>query len=93
LDIRQAKCAKLFRPPTQLRPEPTRTIRRLAIVLQFAHLEKLRPPLLPPVQTSSTHTKVGRDPLIADTGLAERTNPLDVFLAELGRLTSASLAV
>ena len=61
-------------------------------VLQFARLEELRPPLLPPVQTSATHTKVGRYPLIADTGLTERTNLLDVFLAELGRLTSASLA-
>jgi len=92
LDIREAKRAKLSRPLTQLRPKPTRTTRRLAIVLQFACVEELRPPLLPPVQTSATHTKVGRDLLIADTGLTERTNLLDVFLAELGRLTSASLA-
>src|SRR5712664_1159050 len=30
--------------------------------------------------------------LIADTGLTERANLLDIFLTELGRLTSASLA-
>ena len=44
------------------------------------------------MQTSATHTKVGRDLLIADTGLTERANLFDVFLPELGRLTSASLA-
>jgi hypothetical protein len=92
LDIREAKCAKLSRQPTQLRPKPTRAIRRLAIMLQFACLEELRPPVLPPVQTSATHTKVGRYLLIADTGLTERANLFDVFLPELGRLTSASLA-
>jgi len=73
-------------------PKPTWTIRRLAIVLEFARLEELRPPLLPPVQTSATYAKVSRDLLIANTGLTKRTNLLDVFRAELGRLTSASLA-
>ena len=92
LEIREAKCAKLSCSPTQLRPKPTWTIRRLAIVLQIARFEEPRRPLLPPVQASTTHVKVGRDPLIADTGLTQRTNLLDVFLAELGRLTSASLA-
>jgi len=64
----------------------------LAIVLQFARLEELWPPVLPPVQSSAINTKEGRDLLIADTGLTERTNLLDVFLTELGRLASASLA-
>src|SRR5260370_15036453 len=36
--------------------------------------------------------KEGRDLLIADTGLTERTNLLDIFLTELGRLASASFA-
>jgi len=91
LDIREAKCVKLSRPLAQLMPKPTWPIRRLAIVLEFARLEELRPPLLPPVQTSATHTKVGRNPLIADTGPRQRTNLLDIFLAELRPSTSASL--
>jgi hypothetical protein len=49
LKIREAKFAKLSRPLTQLRAKPTQTIRELAIVLQFARLEELRPPILPPV--------------------------------------------
>jgi hypothetical protein len=61
-------------------------------MLYFARLEELRPLVLPPVQTSATHTKVGRYLLIADTGLTERANLFDEFLPELGRLTSASLA-
>jgi hypothetical protein len=44
------------------------------------------------VQTSATHTKVGRDLFVRNPSLAERTNMFDVFLSELGRLTSASLA-
>jgi hypothetical protein len=93
LTIREAKCAKLSRPLTQLRPKPTCMTRRLVTVLQFTCLEELRPPLLPPVQTSAIYTKEGRDLLITDTGLTKRTNLPDVFLPELGRLTSASLAV
>jgi hypothetical protein len=44
------------------------------------------------MQTSAAHTKVGRYLLIAETGLTERANLFDVFLPELSRLTSASLA-
>jgi len=44
------------------------------------------------VQTSATHTKVGRDLFVTNPSLAERANMFDVFLSELGRLTSASLA-
>jgi hypothetical protein len=93
LDIRKAKCAKLSRLSTQLRPKTTQMIQRFAIVLPFPRLEELRPPLLPSEQTSSAYTEVGRYPLIANTSLTQGTNLLDIFLAELGRLTSASLVV
>jgi hypothetical protein len=61
-------------------------------MFQFGRLEELQPSVLPAVQAPAAHTKAGRDLLIADTSLAERTDLFDVFLAELGRLTSASLA-
>jgi len=70
---------------------PIAFLPRRGIALEFASFEELRPTLLPPVQTAATHTKVGRDILIGNAGLAQRTNPLDVFLAELGRPTSATL--
>ena len=69
---------------------PIAFLPRRGIVLEFASFEELRPTLLPPVQTAATHTKVGRDILIGNAG-AQSTNPLDVFLAELGRPTSATL--
>jgi hypothetical protein len=62
------------------------------LMLQFSRLEELRPPVLPSVQASAAHTKVGRDLLVPDASLTERTDLFDVFLSELGRLTSASLA-
>jgi hypothetical protein len=59
------------------------------LMFQFARLEELRPSVLPAVQAPAAYTKASRDLLIADAGLAERTDLFDVFLAELGRLTSA----